>query len=127
MAALEGCRPRRPGLAPNRNRFIRFRIKISKSANRLGWLATLAPQGEDQTPLGRPNPARTSRTTARSSAERNAERSRGANGFGPPVISPALRSESIRLRVASFMPIESLLKALPFGAMTSAPDLTQRL
>ena len=47
-----------------------------------------------------------------SSAARKLERSRGANGFGPPVISPALRSESIRLRVASIMPIDSSVKRL---------------
>ena len=62
-----------------------------------------------------------------SSAERKLERSRGENGFGPPVISPALRSESIRLRVANVSPIESLVKARPFGAITSAPALMQRL
>ena len=68
-----------------------------------------------------------SRTTAWSSAARKLERSRGANGFGPLVIAPALRRLSIRLRVASVMPIESLVNARPFGAMTSAPAFTQRL
>ena len=53
--------------------------------------------------------------------------SRGANGFGPPVISPALRSEVIRLRVASVMPMKSSVNARPFGAMTAAPAFTQRL
>ena len=44
--------------------------------------------------LAVPNPARVSLTMAWSSADRNAERSRGENGFGPLVISPELRSES---------------------------------
>ena len=62
-----------------------------------------------------------------SSAARKLERSRGVNGFGPPVISPALRNESIRLRVAKVMPIESAVKTRPFGAMASAPAFTARL
>ena len=77
--------------------------------------------------LALPNPARVRRTMAWSSAARKPERSRGENGFGPPVISPAERSESISLRVASVMPIESAVKRLPFGAITSAPALTARL
>src|ERR1700733_11128717 len=64
---------------------------------------------------------------ARSSADRKLERSRGENDFGPLVISPALRSESIRLRVASVMPIESSVKARPVGAIAAAPAFTQRL
>ena len=62
-----------------------------------------------------------------SSAERNAERSRGANDFGPPVTSPDERKSVIRLRTASVMPIDSSVNGLPFGAITSAPALTQRL
>src|SRR5271156_6350610 len=84
-------------------------------------------QRAPETSAARPTPAGVSRTMAWSSAARKLERSRGANGFGPPVISPALRSESIRLRVASVMPIESAVKSLPFGAMTVVPDFTQRL
>jgi hypothetical protein len=42
---------------------------------------------------------------ARSSDDRKAERSFGENGAGPPVISPAERNESIRLRVASVLPM----------------------
>jgi len=37
------------------------------------------------------------------------------------------RRSSIRLRVASAMPIELSLKRFPVGAMTSAPDFTHRL
>ena len=62
-----------------------------------------------------------------SSAERNAERSCGENDFGPPVISPEERRSVIRLRIASVMPIDSSENGLPFGAITSAPALTQRL
>ena len=41
-----------------------------------------------------------------SSAERNAERSRGENDFGPPVTSPDERRSVIRLRTASVMPMD---------------------
>src|ERR1700676_36023 len=74
-----------------------------------------------------PKPARCNRTMAWSSAERKLERSRGENAFGPLVISPALRSESIRLRVASVMPIDSSVKARPVGAIAAAPAFTERL
>ena len=47
--------------------------------------------------------------------------------MGPEVVSPVERKWSIRLRVASAMPIELSLKRLPVGAITSAPSLTQRL
>ena len=62
-----------------------------------------------------------------SSADRNAERSRGANDLGPPVTSPEERRSVIRLRTASVMPIDCSVNGLPFGAITSAPALTQRL
>src|SRR5262245_44281038 len=64
------------------------------------------------------NPARFSRTMARSSADRKAERSFGVKGGGPPVTAPAERRSSIRLRVASVMPIESSVKLRPVGAST---------
>src|SRR5262245_23520861 len=79
-----------------------------------------------KTTLHPPHPARFSRTSAWSRADKKFERSRGPNGFGPPVISPAERKESIRLRVASAMPIESSVKARPVGASTVAPAFTQR-
>ena len=41
-----------------------------------------------------------------SSADRKAERSRGANDRGPPVTSPDERRSVIRLRTASVMPID---------------------
>src|SRR5271155_4427611 len=72
-------------------------------------------------------PARFSRATALSSAQRKFERSRGPKALGPEVVSPVERKWSIRLRVASAMPIELSLKRLPVGAITSAPSLTQRL
>jgi hypothetical protein len=62
-----------------------------------------------------------------SSADRNAERSRGANDLGPPVTSPDERKSVIRLRTASVMPIDCSVNGLPFGAITSAPAFTQRL
>ncbi len=62
-----------------------------------------------------------------SSADRNAERSRGANDLGPPVTSPEERRSVIRLRTASVMPIDCSVNGLPFGAITSAPAFTQRL
>ena len=62
-----------------------------------------------------------------SSADRNAERSRGEYDFGPPVTSPDERRSVIRLRTASVMPIDCSVNGLPFGAITSAPALTQRL
>src|SRR5271165_5728504 len=67
------------------------------------------------------------RTTALSSALRKFERSRGPKALGPDVACPVERRWSIRSRVASAMPIALSLKRLPLGAMTSAPDLTQRL
>ena len=70
---------------------------------------------------------RFNRTIAWSSADRKAERSRGENGFGPPVTAPAERRSSIRLRVASVRPMESSVKTRPFGAMTLAPAFTARL
>src|SRR5208283_5653968 len=70
---------------------------------------------------------RCSRTTALSSALRKFERSRGPKALGPDVDCPVDRRWSIRLRVASAMPIELSLKRFPFGAMTSAPDFTHRL
>src|ERR1700720_4252463 len=60
-------------------------------------------------------------------AERKLERSRGENDFGPLVVSPALRNESIRLRVASAMPIDSSVKIRPVGAIATAPAFTHRL
>ena len=62
-----------------------------------------------------------------SSADRNAERSRGANDLGPPVTSPEERRSVIRLRTARVIPIDCSVNGLPFGAITSAPALTQRL
>ena len=47
-----------------------------------------------------------------SSADRNAERSRGANDFGPPVTSPDERRSVIRLRTASVMPIDCFRERL---------------
>ena len=58
-----------------------------------------------------------------SSADRNAERSRGANDLGPPVTSPEERRSVIRLRTASVMPIDCSVNGLPFGAITSAACL----
>ena len=49
------------------------------------------------------------------------------NDFGPPVTSPDERRSVIRLRTASVMPIDCSVNGLPFGAITSAPALTQRL
>ena len=62
------------------------------------------------------NPARLSLTIATSSALRNAERSFGENGFGPPETSPMARRSSIRLRVASAMPMEASVNGRPVGA-----------
>ena len=62
-----------------------------------------------------------------SSVDRNVERSRGAKDFGPPVTSPDERRSVMRLRTASVMPIDCSVNGLPFGAITSAPALTQRL
>ncbi len=62
-----------------------------------------------------------------SSADRNAERSRGANDLGPPVTSPDDRRSVIRLRTASVIPMDCSVNGLPFGAITAAPALTQRL
>src|SRR5436189_38155 len=45
-----------------------------------------------------PKPARFNRTIAKSNADKNAERSLFANGFGPPVICPADRKSYIRFR-----------------------------
>ena len=42
------------------------------------------------------------------------------------MISPAERNESIRLRVASVMPIDASVNGFPFGAITVAPAFTQR-
>ena len=47
-----------------------------------------------------------------SSADRNAERSRGAKDFGPPVTSPDERRSVIRLRTASVMPIDCFRERL---------------
>ena len=55
-----------------------------------------------------------------------AERSMRANGLGPPVISPAERKLSIRLRVASVMPMELSENGLPFGASAMPPAFTTR-
>ncbi len=60
---------------------------------------------------------------ARSSADRKAERSRCEKGLGPPVTAPADRKSSIRLRVASVMPIESSVKARPVGPSTDSTGL----
>ena len=46
-----------------------------------------------------------SRSSARSSADRKAERSRGPNGGGPDVVAPAERKSVRRLRVASADPM----------------------
>src|ERR1700710_879644 len=62
-----------------------------------------------------------------SSADRNAERSRGAKDLGPPVTSPDERRSVIKLRTASVIPIDCSVNGLPFGASTSAPAFTQRL
>src|SRR5205814_8339510 len=61
------------------------------------------------------------------SADKNVERSRGANDFGAPVTSPDERKSVIRLRTASVMPIDCSVNGFPFGAITSAAALTQRL
>ena len=77
--------------------------------------------------LLRPNPARLSRTIAWSSAERKLgavarrERFRAAGDLA----GAAQRIHQIARRQRQ--PMESLVKARPFGAITSAPDLTQRL
>ena len=62
-----------------------------------------------------------------SSADRNAERSRGEKDFGPPVTSPEERRSVMRLRTARVIPIDCSVNGLPFGAITSAPAFTQRL
>src|SRR6202022_1459362 len=62
-----------------------------------------------------------------SSADRNAERSRGANDLGPPVTSPDDRKSVIRLRTASVIPIDCSVNGLPLGAITSAPAFTPPL
>lgn len=73
------------------------------------------------------NPERLSWTMANSSADRNAERSFGENGAGPRVTSPAERNESIRLRVASVLPMVLAVCTFPLGAMTDAPTSIDRL
>ena len=55
-----------------------------------------------------------------SSADRNAERSRGANDLGPPVTSPDERRSVMRLRTASVMPIDCSENGFPFGANLGA-------
>ena len=69
-------------------------------------------------------PPHLNRLTTLSSALRKFDLSRGPNALGPPVVCPVERRWSIKLRVASAMPIELSLKRFPFGAMTSAPDFT---
>src|SRR5439155_10816516 len=58
------------------------------------------------------------RRMAWSSADKNAERSRGEYDFGPPVTSPDERRSVIRLRTASVMPMDCSVNGLPFGAIT---------
>ena len=83
--------------------------------------------GPDYEPPDRQeNPSRFSLTIARSSVDKKLDRSRGWKGFGPPVTCPADRKSSIKLRVASAMPMESSVRRRPLGAMTSAPAFILR-
>src|ERR1700693_5400718 len=55
------------------------------------------------------------RATALSSAPRKFERSRGPNDFDPAVDCPDERGWSIRLRVASAIPIDLTVKRFPLS------------
>ena len=68
--------------------------------------------------------SRAMRVSARSSADRNAERSRGPKGGGPDVVSPAERRSVIRFRVASAEPMFCGVHSCPFGDKTRAPIFT---